>query len=63
MPKCEHCDGKGWISPVPGYRSGCIDCDGTGDSENGCCCGDSWKHIICPLHGIDAEIRADQANS
>lgn len=31
--KCPTCEGKGWVSPVPGYRSGCIDCDGTGKAS------------------------------
>lgn len=27
---CPDCEGKGWTISVGGYRSGCIDCDGTG---------------------------------
>lgn len=29
-PLCKTCGGTGQHGPLPGYRPGCIDCDGTG---------------------------------
>lgn len=28
--KCQECDGKGYVTPVPGYQSACMNCNGTG---------------------------------
>ncbi len=38
-PLCKTCNGTGQWGPLPGYRPGCIDCDGTGLAMNY----PSWK--------------------